>query len=179
MRFFGWLCLLLCVVGRSAAAVETYPVKPVRLVVPYPPGGITDTLGRLVGQELGEALGKPVVVDNRPGANGTIGTENVLGTPADGYSLLLGAMTTQVLNPLLRKVSYDPLKDVEPIGMIAETPLLLVVNPALPARSVPDLVQWIKAHPEKANSGTYGEASLSHLAAALFQQMTGATLTAV
>ncbi|MEJ0068730.1 MAG: tripartite tricarboxylate transporter substrate binding protein [Pseudomonadota bacterium] len=175
--------MLLGLLALSAAAdpgtAQTYPSKPIRMVVPFPPGGITDTLARITGQALGEALDQTVIMDNRAGANGAIGTEVAVRAAPDGYTLLLGAASTQVLNPLIHKFPYDPIQELTPIGMVAETALMLVVNPAVPAASVTELIGWLKSHPSQANFGSYGEASASHLAGELFKQSTGVAMTHV
>jgi tripartite-type tricarboxylate transporter receptor subunit TctC len=167
------------VAARDVPAAETFPSRPVRMIVPFPPGGITDTLGRLTGQALSEVVGQPVVADNRPGANGAIGTELAVNAAPDGYTILLGAASTQVLNPLLRKFAYDPLRALTPIGMVAETALVLVVNPDLPIKTVGELNGWLRQHPDKANFGSYGEASASHLAGELYKQSAGVAMTHV
>lgn len=160
-------------VVAGAALAQAYPARPLKLVVPYPPGGVTDILGRALAQAMAGPLGEQVVIDNRPGAGGALGAEAVARAPADGYSLLLGASSTHVLNPLLYKLSYDPVKDFDPIGQIAATPLVLVIGAQMPVTSVGELLAWLKAHPGQANFGSYGNASASHLAGELFKSMTG------
>jgi tripartite-type tricarboxylate transporter receptor subunit TctC len=162
-----------------AVQAQTFPSKPMRLVVPYPPGGVTDILGRALGQYIGDQLGQPVVIDNKPGAGGAIGTEAIAKSAPDGYSFGLGASSTHVLNPMLYKLSYDPVKDFSPIGMATAVPLVMVVNPASPISSVPELIAWIKANPGKATYGSYGNASLAHLAGELFKSMTKLDMTHV
>src|SRR5689334_12086879 len=165
--------------SAASAAAETFPARPLRVIVPFPPGGITDTLARLAGKALGDVVGQPVVTDNRAGANGAIGTDLAVRAAPDGYTILLGAASTQVLNPLIHKFAYDPVAELVPIGMLAETALVLVVNPDIPATSVGALIDWLRAHPDKANFGSYGEASASHLAGELFKQSTGVAMTHV
>jgi tripartite-type tricarboxylate transporter receptor subunit TctC len=172
------LLALLFVVSCSVQA-QTFPNKPMRLVVPYPPGGVTDILGRALGQYIGDQLGQPVVIDNRPGAGGAIGTEAIAKAAPDGYTFGLGASSTHVLNPMLYKLNYDPVKDFSPIGMATAVPLVMVVNPASPISSVPELIAWIKANPGKATYGSYGNASLAHLAGELFKSMTKLDMTHV
>ena len=147
-----------------------------KLVVPYPPGGVTDILGRALGQFIGDQLGQPVIVDNRPGAGGAIGTEAIAKSAPDGYTFGLGASSTHVLNPLLYKLNYDPVKDFAPIGLVAATPLVMVVNPQTPVSNVAELLAWIKARPGKVSYGSYGNASLAHLAGELFKSMTQADM---
>jgi len=168
--------LIGCAGGTVA---QTFPTKPLRLVVPYPPGGITDILGRALGQALGERLGQSIVIDNRAGANGAIGSEVVARAAPDGYSLVVGASSTHVLNPLLYKLGYDPVRDFSPIGLIAATPLVLVVSTQVPAATVPELVSWLKARAGQVNFGSYGNASASHLAGELFKSMAGIQMTHV
>ncbi len=161
------------------AQAQSFPSKPMRLVVPYPPGGLTDILGRALGQHMGDQLGQTVIVDNRPGAGGAIGTEAIGKAAPDGYTFGLGASSTHVLNPMLYKLNYDPVKDFSPIGMVAAVPLVFVVSPATPVNNLTELLAWIKANPGKANYGSYGNASLSHLAGELFKSITRADMTHV
>ena len=172
-------CGLLSCLLAGAVLAQPFPSRPLKLVVPYPPGGITDTLGRTLAQALTEALGQPLVVDNRPGAGGALGAEAVARAAADGYTLVLGASSTHVLNPLLYKLTYDPVKDFTPVGVIAATPLVLVVGPQLPATSVGELLAWLKARPGQANFGSYGNASASHLAGEMFKSMAGVDMVHV
>jgi tripartite-type tricarboxylate transporter receptor subunit TctC len=173
--WIGVLFLLFLSTGNS----QTFPAKSMRLVVPYPPGGVTDILGRALGQYIGDQLGQPVIIDNKPGAGGAIGTEAIAKSAPDGYTFGLGASSTHVLNPLLYKLNYDPVKDFSPIGMATAVPLVMVVNPQSPISSVPELIAWIKANPGKATYGSYGNASLAHLAGELFKSMTKLDMTHV
>ena len=165
-------CVLACL-SAGAALAQAYPSRPLRLVVPYPPGGVTDILGRTLAQAMGDPLGQPIVVDNRPGAGGALGADAVAKSTGDGYTLLLGASSTHVLNPLLYKLGYDPVRDFAPVGLVAATPLVLVVGSQVPANSVGELLAWLKARPGQANYGSYGNASASHLAGELFKSMAG------
>jgi tripartite-type tricarboxylate transporter receptor subunit TctC len=140
---------------------------------------VTDILGRALGQYIGDQLGQPVIIDNKPGAGGAIGTEAIAKSAPDGYTFGLGASSTHVLNPLLYKLNYDPVKDFSPIGMATAVPLVMVVNPQSPISSVPELIAWIKANPGKATYGSYGNASLAHLAGELFKSMTKLDMTHV
>ena len=170
----------LAVLASPMAVAQAFPSKPVKMVVPYPAGGITDILGRLIGKVMSEDLKQPILIDNRPGANGSIGSDATAKSPADGYTILLGASTTHVLHPLLTKAPpYDGLKDFTPLGLIAATPLFLVVNTDVPVRSVPELIAWLKANGAKASFGSYGAASASHLAGELFKSMAGVQMTHV
>ena len=158
---------------------QAYPAKPLRLVVPYPPGGVTDILGRSLGQALGAALGQSVVIENRAGANGAIGNEAVARSAPDGYTLTVGAFSTHVLNPLLYKLAYDPVKDFTPIGMVGVTPLVIIVNNQLPVTTVGELIAWLKGQGGNAHYGSYGNASAGHLAGELFKSMAGVAVTHV
>lgn len=166
------LCLF-AVQAPALAQAQSFPSRPVHLVVPYPPGGMADLLGRMAGQGISEGIGQPVVIDNKPGANGAIGTAGVATAPADGYSILLGASSTHVLTPLLTKAPYDAERDFTALRLMVLTPLVLVVNPALPVNSVTELVAWLRANPSKASYGSYGQGSASHLAGELFKATTG------
>jgi len=170
--------LVFAVLAGSVQA-QAFPNKAMHLVVPYPPGGVTDILGRALGQTIAEQFGQPVIIDNKPGAGGAIGTEAIAKSAPDGYTFGLGASSTHVLNPLLYKLNYDPVKDFSPIGMATAVPLVMVVNPQSPISSVPELIVWIKANPGKATYGSYGNASLAHLAGELFKSMTKLDMTHV
>ena len=137
---------LFCVAGAAAAQVP-YPVKPVRFISPFSPGGGTDTVGRALAQRLGDALGKTFIVDNRPGAEGIIGTELGAKSPPDGYTLLVANLGTLAINPNLRRVPYDPLRDFAPVIQTTSSSTVLVVHPSLPARNVRDLVALAKSKP--------------------------------
>ncbi len=170
--FFLW-------VAAGCISAQDYPSKPVRVIMPFAPGGITDILARAVGKELGDSFGQPFVVDNRPGANGTIGTDAVVKATPDGYTILFSPASTHTLTPLLNKLSYDPMVDLAPVGIVATTALVLVVNPQVPANSVSELVAWIKTKAGQVNYGSYGSASASHLAGELFKQLTKVDMTHV
>jgi tripartite-type tricarboxylate transporter receptor subunit TctC len=170
--------LFAALTGGSVAA-QGFPSKPVRMIVPYPAGGITDILGRTIGKLVSEDLKQPVIIDNRPGGNGGIGSDATAKSAADGYTILLGASTTHVLNPLLTSAPYDGRKDFTPLAMVAATPLFLVVNNDIPVRSVTELVTWLRANGARASFGSYGTASVSHLAGELLKSMTGVQMTHV
>lgn len=157
----------------SPIPAQDYPVKPVRLVVPFTPGGSTDILGRLVAQKLTESLGRQVLVDNRPGAGGTIGVEIVAKSPADGYTLVMGHIGTFGVNPTLYpKLPYDAVKDFQPITLFAMIPNILSVNPSLPAKSVKDVIALARARPGVMNYGSGGNGSAAHLATEYFKLLT-------
>jgi len=169
------LCLALAsVFGSASAWAQSYPSKPIRLVVPYPPGGPLDIMARAIGQKLTEAWHQPVVVDNRAGAGGNIGADLVAKSPADGYTLLMGAVATHAINPTLyAKIPYDPVKDFAPVALVAQVPNILVVNPAVPAKSVKELVELARAKPGYLNFGSGSTGSTGHLAGELFKTMAG------
>lgn len=163
--------LSLCVVALApCASGQTYPTKPIKLVVPFPPGGPLDVIGRAIAQKLTESWGQPVVVDNRPGAGGNIGADFVAKSPPDGYTVVMGALSTHAVNPsLYAKMPYDALKDFAPITMVAITPNVLVVNPSLPVNSVKELIAYAKANPGKLAFGSGSNGSAGHLAGELFK----------
>ena len=165
--------------AAGLAQAQSFPSKPMRLVVPYPPGGVTDILGRALAQSMGEQLGQSVIVDNKPGAGGAIGTDAIAKSAPDGHTFGLGASSTHVLNPMLYKLNYDPVKDFTPIGMVSAVPLVFVVNPSTPVNNLAELLAFIKANPARANYGSYGNASLAHLAGELFKSMTKVDMTHV
>ena len=165
---------VLASVAPSTSMAQAYPVKSVRLVVPFPPGGPLDSVGRLIAQKLGEAWGQTVVVDNRPGAGGNIGADLVAKSPPDGYTIVMGALSTHAVNPsLYRRMPYDAVKDFAPITLLAITPNVLVINPALPVTSVKELIAYAKAHPGKLAFGSGSNGSAGHLAGELFKVETG------
>ena len=172
----NWIRLmgaLLLGMPLALSAQGAYPNKPIRMVVPYPPGGPTDVLGRIVAQKLSESLGQQVVVENRPGASGMIGSEIVAKAAPDGYTLLTNA-SIHVINPsLYPKMNFDALRDFAPVSLIAQVPLILVVNPALPAKSVTELIALGKAQPNLLNFGSSGNAAAPHLAGESFKIATG------
>ena len=157
-----------------AADAQGYPSRPIRLVVPYPPGGPLDIMARAIGQKLAEALGQPVVVDNKPGAGGNIGADLVAKAAPDGYTILMGAVATHAINPTLYpKIPYDPVKDFTPVAMVAVVPNVLVVNPALPVKSVKELIDFAKARPSYLNFASGSTGSTGHLAGELFNALAG------
>jgi tripartite-type tricarboxylate transporter receptor subunit TctC len=163
--------LALCI--AQIALAQPYPAKPIRLVAPFAPGGALDLIARGVGAKLSDSMGQPVVVENKAGASGAIGSEMVAKSPPDGYTLLLGATTTHGINPAFnpKSLPYDALKDFTPVSLVATIPHALVVNPKLPVNSVPDLVKLGKSR--SLNYGSAGNGSPHHLAAELFKSLTG------
>src|SRR5688500_15195769 len=171
---------LLAVLPGARATEAPYPTKPIRMIVPYPPGGSTDPTGRAYGQWISEKLGVPVVIDNRPGAGATIG--HALGAKAtpDGYTLLLGTSAGLVVSPAFgTKLAYDPVKDLAPIGLGVYVPFLLVVHPGVAAKSTKELIELAKAQPGKINFASPGSGTPNHLGMELLQAMTGASFTHV
>jgi tripartite-type tricarboxylate transporter receptor subunit TctC len=159
------------------AMAQTYPTRTIRVIVPFSPGGASDTAGRIIGQKLSERWGQQVVVDNRPGAGGTIGTALAAKAPPDGYTLLLGSSTELAVNPnLYSKLAYDTTRDFVPLALIASTPLLLVTHPSLPVKSVKELVALAKARPGDLNYASSGNGATTHLAAEMFKRAAGIDL---
>jgi tripartite-type tricarboxylate transporter receptor subunit TctC len=167
------LAALAALAPAGASWAQSWPVKPVRLVVPFPPGGSNDVLSRAVAQGLSGVLGQPVVVDNRAGAGGMIGAENVVKSPPDGYSIL-NVQASFAANAALRaKMAYDPMTDFAYIGMMARSPMLVVVHPSLPVKSVKELVALAKARPGSIHYGSTGTGGINHLFTELFRRMAG------
>ena len=150
-------------VVSSRAVGQTYPVKPVKLVVTYPPAGSSDIMARILATKLGEAWGQAVIVENKAGAAGSIGMEYAARQAPDGYSFVIANLGPAVINPLLTKVPFDVERDFVPVSLIATGPNILVVNPASPARSLPDLIAYAKANPGKLNFGSGGPGSIAHM----------------
>jgi tripartite-type tricarboxylate transporter receptor subunit TctC len=165
------------ILPSAAGAAERFPSRPIRLIVPYPPGGGTDVIGRVLGQNLQERLGQPVVIENRSGAGGTLGTALVAKATPDGYTLLL-VPTSHVINPSIYvKLPYDTERDFAPITMVGSTAILMAVHPGVPADTVRGFVEAAKARPkELANFGSAGVGTIFHLTGELFNQLTGLTL---
>ena len=158
--------------GLFSAHAQTWPAKPVRIIVPFPPGGGTDLVARAVAQKLTDALGQTFIVDNRGGAGGTIGSEAAAKAPADGYTLGMAASSTHGAAPALYpKLGYDPLKDFAPVTLVVTTPFVMVVHPALPAKTAKDLIALAKAQPGKLNYGSAGTGSSNHLTVEMFDMM--------
>ena len=175
-----WALGLLLAVVAGGAWAQAYPVKPIRLVVPFPPGGATDILARAVAQKLTDAWGQSVIVDNRPGAGGNIGSELVAKAAPDGYTLELGTVGTHAINAsLYSKMPYDHVRDFAPVILVAGVPNVLVVNPGLPVNSVQELIAYAKANPGKLNFASSGSGTSIHLAGELFKVMAGVQMTHV
>lgn len=167
-------------VGHGVVLAQVYPARPIRLVVPLPPGGGNDTIARMIGRKISAPLGQQVVVDNRPGAGGLIGAEIVAKAPPDGYTLLLGGVAVMAIIPnVQKKVPYDPVRDFQPVSLIASAPLLVVVHPSVPVHSVKQLVALAKARPGELNYASNGIGSSTHLATEMFKLMAGTNMTHV
>jgi tripartite-type tricarboxylate transporter receptor subunit TctC len=152
---------------------QAYPSRPVRIVVGFPPGGPTDIAARLVGQWLSDRLGQPFIVENRPGAAGNVGTEAVVRAPSDGYTLLLAASANAINATLYGELGYDFMRDITPVASIARFPLVMEVNPLVPARTVPEFIAYAKANPGKINMASGGNGSPQHVAGEMFKMMAG------
>jgi len=159
--------------GVTTAAAQSYPARPITMVVPFAAGGPVDTIARIIAVPMGKTLNQTVVVENTTGAAGTIGVGRVARAAPDGYTLSIGHWSTHVINGAIYPLQYDLLRDLEPLGMIATNPLLIVANPAVPAKDLKELVAWLKANPGKASLGTAGVGSASHMGGLNFQNATG------
>ncbi|MCM5569919.1 tripartite tricarboxylate transporter substrate binding protein [Burkholderiaceae bacterium FT117] len=163
--------------AAGAALAQSFPDRPLRLVVPFPPGGPTDIVGRPLAQLLGEALGQPVVVDNRGGAGGSIGADAVAKAAPDGYTLLMGTVGTNAINgALYTKLPHDPVRDFTPIALVASAPVAVVVNPAAPIGSIKDLIDQARAKPGSVSFGSAGNGTPGHLTGVMFASAAGVSL---
>jgi tripartite-type tricarboxylate transporter receptor subunit TctC len=158
---------------------QTYPARPVKMVVPFSPGGPNDIIARLIGNKLGEALGQQMVIDNRPGGGGNIGTDAVAKAPPDGYTLLSAGPGSLIMNPVLMKVPYDTARDFAPVSLMAHAPNVLVVHPSVPAKTVKGLLALARAQPGRLNYASSGPGSSAHVAVALFASMAHIDITHV
>ena len=166
--------------ATDPAFAQPFPVKPIRIIVPFPPGGGNDVIGRVVAQQMGDRVGQPVVVENRAGANGMLGLEVLAKSAADGYTIATGAAGPMAVNPALyEKIPYDPIRDFAPITNMVNFPLLLVTHPSLPVKSVRELVALAKARPDQLSYASPGSGNSGHLAGELFNFLAGAKITHV
>jgi len=174
-----WILLAAWALGIAGPArAETYPDHPVTLIIPFAPGGSTSIVGRAIAEKMSETLGEKIIVDNRPGAGGTVGTRAVAKSSPDGYTIGLGYTGTLAIAPTqYAKVGYDPRKDFAPIGLIGNAPNSLVVNPSFPAKTVAELIAYAKANPGKVNFGSGGTGTASHITGEQFARAAGITLT--
>ena len=159
-------------VSRIARA-QTYPTRPVTLIVPWPAGGPSDTIARIIAERMGAALSQPVIVENVTGASGSIGVGRVARAASDGYTLCLGSWPTHVVNGAVFTLQYNVLNDFEPVSLLATQPQLIIARKAMPAKDLTELIAWLRANPDKASQGTSGGGSPAHVAGAYFQKETG------
>jgi tripartite-type tricarboxylate transporter receptor subunit TctC len=177
--------IYICTVALLAAAVapqahaQNYPSKPLRFVLPFPPGGPTDILGRIIGQRLAVQLGQPVVPENRPGAGGNVGTEYGAKQPPDGYTIVLASPSLSISPGLYKKLGYDPVKDFAPISLVAQIPNILLVHPSVPAKTLKEFIQLAKSKPGKLNFGSGGLGTSNHLGGEMLKGLTGVNMVHV
>jgi tripartite-type tricarboxylate transporter receptor subunit TctC len=177
VRSIARFSMLAALALAHGAWAQDYPTRSIRLVVTFSVGGASDLAARVVGQKLSDALGQPVVVENRLGANGTIGTQMVAQAPADGYTLVIGTNPNITINPHLRSLSFDPMKDLVPVAMLTITPMVLFVNTkVVPVETLRDFVAYAKANPGKLDYASAGSGSLAHLAGELFKLAAGVSI---
>ena len=175
-KIIAAVALLVC----ATAHAQSYPAKPIHLIVPFPPGGGNDTVARAIAQQIGPDLGQPVVIDNKPGAGGAVGAELAAKAPPDGYTLFLAGVGSHVVNPNVHaQLAYDPVKDFAPVTLIASAPSVLVVNPSVPAHTVAELTAYARANPGKLNYASNGAGSAAQLAAAMYESMAGVKMVHV
>ena len=182
----SWIGVIFLVVGLTATGAEAqsvaaaYPTRPVRMIVPYPAGGTTDLIARMLAQKLGEAWHQTVVVENKGGAAGVVGSEYVAKSPPDGYTILMGSGTTHSSGPAVNpKIPYNAITDFSPVSLVATFPNVLLVNPSVPAKTLPEFIALLKANPGKYNFASSGVGGTLHLAAELFMMMSGTKMTHV
>ena len=164
--------------GTTLAAAQEYPSRPITMVVPFPAGGPLDSVARIMAERMRVALGQPVVIDNVGGASGTVGIGRVIRATPDGYTIVAGGLPTNVLNGAVMALPYDPL-DIQPISLTIRAPLLVVARKSMPANDLKELINWLKANPDKASQGTGGIGATSHIAGVFFQQLSGTRFTLV
>ncbi|MCX8115990.1 MAG: tripartite tricarboxylate transporter substrate-binding protein, partial [Burkholderiaceae bacterium] len=176
----SFLAAAACALLAQSAVAQSYPSKPVRIVVPFPAGGTTDIVARLVGSELQKMWGQPVVIENRGGAGGNIGTDVVAKSPADGYTLLMGTVGTHAINvSLYPKMPYDAVRDFAPVSLVAGVPNVLVAAPSFPPNTIRELIEAAKKDPGKITFASSGNGTSIHLSGELFKLLTGTQLTHV
>ena len=172
---------LLLALGAASAGAQDYPSRPIHLIVPFTTGGVLDTLARTIGQEITRETQQPVVVENRTGASGNIGTEAIARATPDGYTIGMGTIATHGINPGLygQRLPYDPVKDFAPVAMVATQRNVVLVNPSLPIRSVQELIAYARANPGKVNYGSAGNGSSQHMSGQMFMKQAGVQITHV
>jgi tripartite-type tricarboxylate transporter receptor subunit TctC len=170
-----WICAALAaiVAGTGGSWAQTYPTRPITMIVPFPPGGVIDPVGRIMAERMRASLGQPIVIENIPGANGNIGFARVARAAPDGYSLGLGSWNTHVSNAETYKLSYDVLSDFEPVSLLVRYSFVTVGSKTFAAKDAQELVTWLKLNPDKASQGSAGTGSGGHVTGLLFQKMTG------
>lgn len=175
MRYVTRLLSAVCLATAAImpAVAQQYPTKPIKLILPFPTGGATDVMSRILAEKLTSRLGQPVIVENKPGAGTMLASEFVAKAPADGYTLLMAASSLVIAPSLYSKVNYDPIKDFTPVTQVAAVIHLVVVNPNLPVKSIQDLITYLKANPGKVSYGSTGSGTSTHLEAELFKKMAG------
>jgi tripartite-type tricarboxylate transporter receptor subunit TctC len=173
-RLFGAAVLAL---ASGFAAAQAFPTKPIKIIDAFAPGATTDILARIISSRMAATFGQPVIVESHTGANGVVGSEFVAKSPPDGYTLFVGSTSTLAVNQALYKMSFDPLKDLAPVSMLAAQPLIVVVHPSVPVKSIPELIAYAKANPHALNYATPGIGNPVHLATELFKKDTGAPMT--
>ncbi|WP_326535697.1 Bug family tripartite tricarboxylate transporter substrate binding protein [Pseudorhodoferax sp.] len=178
-RIVRWMAAALALAACGAVLAQDWPARPLKLVVPFAPGGSTDVLGRLVALKLGEALGQPVVVENKPGAAGNLGTEQVVRAAPDGYTLVLGGGSNAVNANLYKNLGFDFVRDLTGVALIGISPNIMVVPPGLPVKSAAEFVDYAKQHRGGMNYASSGNGATTHLAAELFKSVTGVEMTHV
>jgi tripartite-type tricarboxylate transporter receptor subunit TctC len=170
--------IVLC--ATALAHAQSFPAKPIHLIVPFPPGGGNDTVARAIATQISPELGQPVVIDNRPGAGGSVGAELAAKAPADGYTLFLAGVGSHAVNPNVHaKLPYDPVKDFAPVTLIASAPSVLVINPSVPAKNIAEFTAYARANPGKLNYASNGAGSAAQLAAAMYESMAGVKMVHV
>ena len=180
MRIIAVVFLALAIAQTGSVRAQSYPVKPIRMISPFPPGGPTDILGRLMAQTLTQSLGQPVIVENRVGAGGTIGTDFVAKSTGDGYTLLVGAPGPLAINvSLFKNLPYDPLKDLEPVIQVASVPLVVIVHPSFPAKTLKEFIALLKSKPDGYAFASSGNGTPQHLSGELFKTMAGVAIVHV
>ncbi|HXN14925.1 MAG TPA: tripartite tricarboxylate transporter substrate binding protein [Usitatibacter sp.] len=177
LRLFAVTAGLAVALVAGAALAQSYPAKPVKLIVTYPPGGSSDLMARILGQKLSDLWGQPVVIESKPGAAGSIGMDYAKREPADGYSFVIGNLGPVTVNPILSKVPYDSERDFVPVSLIATGPNILVVNPDTPVKTLGELIDYVKANPGKVNFGSSGPGSVAHLSGEMFKNLAKLDIT--
>jgi tripartite-type tricarboxylate transporter receptor subunit TctC len=172
-----WLACACAALAAASAGAQDYPNKPVRMVVGFPPGGGTDVVARIITPKLSELLGQPVVIENRPGATGTMAAGQVAKSPPDGYTIMMGHVSVNAIAPaLFKNLSYDVIKDFQPIAIAAAVPHFVVVHPSVPAKSLREMIDYVKARPGKLTYPSAGNGSMPHLAGEVFKAQAGVDL---